>query len=46
MVERAPDYVDPADNELAEPRALAPANREFGRRFKMTSFRWLNAAEV
>ncbi|MFZ9938101.1 MAG: hypothetical protein ACO3JG_13740, partial [Luteolibacter sp.] len=56
VVQRMPEYVDPADEAdkvLRDPAAvpgsepdLKPANRAFGRQFKIVSFRWLNQDEV
>jgi hypothetical protein len=56
VVQRLPEYVDPADEAdkvLRDPAAvpgaeldLKPANRTFGRHFKIVSFRWLNKDEV
>ena len=49
VVQRMPEYVDPADrpslNVLADP-AAAQANRTFGRRFNVASFRWLSHNEI
>jgi hypothetical protein len=49
VVQRMPEYVDPADrpslNVLADP-AAARANRTFGRRFNVASFRWLSQNEI
>ena len=46
-VQRMPEWLDPADPVEAAPAALsAPANQTFGRRFLVTSFRWLAPAEV
>ncbi|RYD33582.1 MAG: hypothetical protein EOP85_20625 [Verrucomicrobiaceae bacterium] len=55
-VQRVPDYVDPQDpadfdigfDENADimNSNLSEANKLFGRRFIMTSFRWLSASEV
>ena len=47
VVERTRDYVDPADDPHTLPEDLSSvANETFGRKFKMTSFRWLNPTEV
>jgi hypothetical protein len=47
VVERDREYVDPADNaEMLPLQLTSDANRMFGRRFHMTSFRWLNSNEV
>ena len=49
VVQRVPEYVDPADrpslNAAADPTAKA-ANKTFGRRFNMVSFRWLSGNEI
>ena len=45
IVQRVPEYIDPADAaEDAPPRA--PANNRFGRRFNIISFRWLSRNEI
>jgi hypothetical protein len=46
-----PDYVDPANlpSERAATPAdatLSPSNKNFGRRFNITSFRWLSRQEI
>ncbi len=47
IVQRQPDYVDPdANTAITPPSALGPTNREFGRRFKIVSFRWLTAHDL
>ncbi len=47
VVQRVPDYLDPADTADTPPSALgSSANQIFGRRFQMVSFRWLSAGEV
>lgn len=47
VVERDREYVDPADKAEVLPVSLAStANRTFGRRFNMISFRWLNPDEI
>ncbi len=47
VVQRVPDYVDPADGAEIPPAALTSnANRTFGRRFQIVSFRWLSAGEI
>lgn len=55
-VQRIPDYVDatnPADFDIGKPAdgdimnsGLTLANKLFGRRFVVTSFRWLNSSEI
>jgi hypothetical protein len=54
-VQRVPEYVDQtnppefdvsaADGDITA-SGLSPANQLFGRRFVMTSFRWLNSTEI
>lgn len=44
VVQRLPIYVDPADAAEAQP--LLPINREFGRRYKIVSTRWLESGEI
>ena len=58
VVQRLPDYVDPANEANVPARqlddkgvfknnsALSPSNVKFGRKFRIESFRWLNAAEI
>lgn len=46
VVERYREYVDPSDKAEVLPAALKSVNRDFGRRFNMSSFRWLNSNEV
>jgi hypothetical protein len=58
FVQRMPDYVDPADapeapfdkptpsNLNAKDDLRSEINQEFGRRMKLTSFRWLNPNEI
>jgi hypothetical protein len=42
VVQRVPEYVDATDvPEVARDQIKSPANRLFGRRFVMRSFRWL-----
>ena len=44
VVQRVPEYVDATDApEIARDQLKSPANRLFGRRFVMKSFRWLPA---
>ncbi|MBK1834253.1 hypothetical protein [Roseibacillus ishigakijimensis] len=46
-VQRTPDYLDPADeNHLSEDELTSEVNQRFGRRFRITSFRWLSEDEV
>ncbi|MFK7912204.1 MAG: hypothetical protein AB8F34_16630, partial [Akkermansiaceae bacterium] len=47
VLERQSDYLDTADSAEMLPAALSKAvNRNFGRQFKIISFRWLNPREV
>ena len=46
VVQRSPNYVDGSDDSLALPETLNPANRQFGRRFEIVSFRWLREEEI
>lgn len=47
VVQRMPDYLDPADEPQLKQSALTSAsNRTFGRRFDIVQFRWLNASEI
>ncbi|MES2439503.1 MAG: hypothetical protein V4584_10570 [Verrucomicrobiota bacterium] len=47
VVQRFPDYVDSADlPETAIGALTRQANRAFGRRFQILSFRWLSPGEV
>lgn len=47
VVQRMPEFVDPKDTpETALSSLSRPANQLFGRRFVITSFRWLNAGEI
>jgi len=44
VVERVPDFIDPADSAHTAINALSKtANRNFGRRFVIVSFRYLNS---
>jgi len=46
-VQRVPEFVDPTDAPATAEAALqSAANRRFGRRFQIVSFRWLNADEI
>ena len=45
-VQRSRDFFDPADEADTTEALTKAANRTFGRRFKVISFRWLSAAEV
>ncbi|MEJ6701608.1 MAG: hypothetical protein QNL01_11670, partial [Akkermansiaceae bacterium] len=45
-VQRTRDFFDPTDESDITTLPSEPANETFGRRFKVISFRWLNADEV
>jgi hypothetical protein len=47
VVQRYPEWLDPADKVETAPDALtSKANKTFGRRFLVTSLRWLNPNEI
>ncbi|MGB6222809.1 hypothetical protein [Haloferula sp.] len=47
IVQRVPEYVDSRDTADVQPGDLSSeANKNFGRRFLITSFRWLAANEI
>ena len=47
IIQRTPEYIDPADKPEIAPGALtSTANKTFGRRFNLISFRWLSASEI
>lgn len=47
VVQRLPDYLDSADSAETAPADLtSDANKTFGRRFLIISFRWLGSAEI
>ncbi|MCX6864848.1 MAG: hypothetical protein NTV46_01275 [Verrucomicrobia bacterium] len=47
LVQRVPEWLDPADPAATKITALTrPANKTFGRRFLITSFRWLSPNEI
>jgi Tfp pilus assembly protein PilV len=47
VVQRFPEYVDSQDTADIAPAALtSTANKNFGRRFQIMSFRWLSDAEI
>ena len=46
VIQRVPDYVDPADAAYAAPASLKAINKTFGRHYEVVAFRWLNAKEV
>ncbi|MES2438010.1 MAG: hypothetical protein V4584_03035 [Verrucomicrobiota bacterium] len=43
-VQRYPEYVDPSDAASAAP--VSAANKRFGRRFQIVSFRWMSPTEI
>lgn len=45
-VRRTRDYVDPSDRPEITTLPVAAANRAFGRRYQILSFRWLNESEI
>jgi type II secretory pathway pseudopilin PulG len=45
-VQRKRDFLDPADEPDITTAPTEPTNQTYGRRFKVISFRWLNADEV
>lgn len=46
IVQRSPQYVDPADPPSTQTSELNPTNTTYGRRFSIVSFRWLSANEI
>ena len=49
VVQRVPEYVDPADRpsvNVYTSTSAAAANKLFGRRFSVVSFRWLSPEEI
>jgi hypothetical protein len=46
VVERDREYVDNADEVNTLPASLSPTNQNFGRRFNIILFRWLNPNEI
>ncbi|MGJ8723913.1 MAG: hypothetical protein ACSHYB_05095 [Roseibacillus sp.] len=47
IVQRQPDYVDPADDAWVSPQNLTQSvNKTFGRRFSVVAFRWLSEKEI
>lgn len=46
VVQRVPDYIDPANAATDRGDALSPLNDKFGRRFEIVSFRWLSEDEI
>ncbi len=45
-VERSPEFVDPSQPRTTLSDDLNPTNQTFGRRFLITSFRWMNPTEI
>lgn len=45
-VQRVPDYVDDSVDAFVSPEVAGPVNQRFGRRFVITSFRWLGEEDV
>jgi hypothetical protein len=46
IVQRLPEYMDPADSAEERGDELSGTNHRFGRRVRMISFRWLAADEI
>ncbi|HEY9247829.1 MAG TPA: hypothetical protein VIO38_01805, partial [Rariglobus sp.] len=46
VVQRLPELVDPSQPAETAMSALNPANRDFGRRYRVVSFRWLSPADL
>ena len=47
LVQRTSDYLNPVDPAHRTPAELSSAvNRNFGRRYQIVSFRWLNSYEI
>jgi len=47
VVQRVPDFVDPADAASLAPASLTKTlNKTLGRRFEIVSFRWLTSEEI
>ena len=47
VIQRVPEYSNPAaDQPHVKAADLSPANKTFGRKFEIASFRWLNPDEV
>ena len=47
VVQRVPEYVDPVDDPHLKTGDLSsPANKAFGRQFRIVSFRWLSPSEI
>ena len=46
VVQRTPEFVDAASPPETALEELTPANRRFGRSFRVVSFRWLQPNEI
>ena len=46
VIQRSPEFIDPADLPQKTYSTISPLNQTFGRRFDIVSFRWLNASEA
>lgn len=46
VVQRLPELVDPAQAPETVAASLNPTNRDFGRRYRVVSFRWLSPADL
>jgi hypothetical protein len=47
VVQRLPEYLDASDgSHVKQADLLSPANKTFGRKFVITTFRWLGSSEV
>ena len=47
VVQRVPDYIDSRDSaDMAHDALTSEVNRQFGRKLKIKSFRWLSSDEI
>jgi Tfp pilus assembly protein PilX len=46
VIQRMPEYVDPANAATERGTALTPQNLKHGRTFQISSFRWLSSNEI
>ncbi|MBK1855058.1 hypothetical protein JO972_08815 [Verrucomicrobiaceae bacterium 5K15] len=47
VLQRTPDYIDSSDNNHLKHQLLtSPTNQQFGRKFRIIQFRWLDSNEV
>ncbi|MCS6243872.1 MAG: hypothetical protein H2172_08470 [Opitutus sp.] len=46
IVQRVPDYVDTTNTPETPPASATLTNQNFGRRFKIVSFRWLSPSDL